>query len=191
MLAYNWGNMFTLRFLLLCILLEERNTQNLSKQKVRRESAGLGNIHGNRGIGEKKKVYEAKPSSRGFIFSMDETSRHLCVLFWFCVLFFMCQQCWQSLKELCCVCLRKYWCIVLQVGWRKPLNLSLIPCFMSLPLPIISKNELFSVERHTVGFTLLILKTTGILTWLQLFSHTALRFSISYYSKWSWSNTLG
>ena len=51
------------------------------------------------GFSKKKKVYEAKPSSRGFIFSMDETSRHLCVLFWFCVPFFMCQQLLAALKE--------------------------------------------------------------------------------------------
>lgn len=99
---------------------------NLRTQKVRRKSVGLGNIHGSRRIWREE---ESLLGSRGFIFSMDETSRHLCVLFWFCVLFFMCQQCWQSLKELCCACLRKYWCIVLQVGWRKPLNLSLIPFF--------------------------------------------------------------
>lgn len=41
----NRRNMFTLRFLLLFILLVESNKQNLSTQKVRRNSAGLGNIH--------------------------------------------------------------------------------------------------------------------------------------------------
>lgn len=53
----------------------------------------------------KSKVYEAKPSSRGFILSMDETNRHLCVLFRFCVLFFKCQDCWQALKDLQCAAL--------------------------------------------------------------------------------------
>lgn len=126
------------------------------------------------GFGGKTKVYEAKPSSRGFIFSMDETSRHLCVLFWFCVLFFMCQQCWQSLKEQGCACLRKYWCIFLQVEWTKALNLSLMPCFMSSSSPIISSNEWCSKLAHF----LLIFKTTGILTWLHLFSPCAQCYSV-------------
>ena len=75
--------------------MDEPNAHNLSSRHKKSEEKVLDWATSTETEGfskKKKKVYEAKPSSRGFIFSMDETSRHLCVLFWFCVPFLMCQQ---------------------------------------------------------------------------------------------------
>lgn len=61
-----------------------------------------------KGFCKEKTVYEIEKAQEDSFFTMDETSGLLCVLFWFCVLPFACQQRWQELKELCCACLRKH-----------------------------------------------------------------------------------
>lgn len=80
-----------------------------------------------RGIQWESDVYEAKTSSRGFILSMDETKRHLCILFRFCVQFFKCQDCWQAPKDLQCAAHKILMRNPPMKAKKTRVNLSLIP----------------------------------------------------------------
>lgn len=55
------------------------------------------------------------------------------------------------------LCLRKYWHIFLQVGRRKPLNLSLKPCSVSSSLPIILYLRINCLDK-TAGITQVLIR---------------------------------